>query len=84
MFHSFLGFPYLEIIFVNIGLMVSEPVKGKGRDRNSVVRGAKNFHIIINKKNNWTFSEYLVRIRQLVLEPVRVRGYVWVLGGRGL
>jgi len=36
--------------FVNIGLLVSALVYGKGRDVDSGVRGAKNFHIIINKK----------------------------------
>ena len=43
MLHSFLGFPYLEIIFVDIGLLVSELVKDKGRDGDGGVRGAKKF-----------------------------------------
>ena len=50
MFHSFIGFPHLEIFFVSIELLVSELVKGKGRDGDGGVRGAKNANIIINKK----------------------------------
>ena len=52
--------------FVNIGLLVSELITRIGRDGDSGVRGAKKFQMIINKKYNWTYSEYLVRIRQLV------------------
>ena len=50
MLHSFLCFPYFEIFFVNIGLLISEQVKGKRRAGDYGVRGTKNAHIIINKK----------------------------------
>ena len=45
----------LKYFFFNIGLLVSELVKGEGRDGDGGVRGARYFHIIINKKklDNW-------------------------------